>query len=62
MDRWFHKSLECLKVAGETTFSVSDYPVHYCFASNHKPKSKAYGICIPSTCEKDRQIVSFYGV
>lgn len=62
MDRWFHRSIECLKVAGETIFSASDYPVHYCFGANQRPHSKAYGICIPSTCAGDRQKVNFEGV
>jgi hypothetical protein len=27
LDRWFYKSMECQKVAGETGYSVSEYPV-----------------------------------
>jgi hypothetical protein len=53
MDRWFYRAIECLKVAGETSFSASEHPVHYCYATSEK----AYGICLPSSCEKERGIV-----
>lgn len=56
LDRWFYKSMECLKVAGETAYSSSEYPTDYCFGMNG---NKVFGICIPTNCENDRQIVSF---
>lgn len=27
LDRWFYKSMQCQKVAGETSYSASEYPV-----------------------------------
>jgi hypothetical protein len=56
-DRWIYRAFECLKAAGETSYSASQYPLHYCYGFNDKQRETAYGICIPSTCENDRQLV-----
>ncbi|KAI6236118.1 Acyltransferase 3 domain-containing protein [Aphelenchoides besseyi] len=57
MGRWFHRSLECLKVSGETSYSASGYPSSYCYAMDENKVELAYGICIPTPCENDRQIL-----
>uniref|UniRef100_A0AC34RBQ3 Acyltransferase 3 domain-containing protein n=1 Tax=Panagrolaimus sp. JU765 TaxID=591449 RepID=A0AC34RBQ3_9BILA len=53
-DRWIFRAMECVKSAGETTYSASQYPMHYCYAFNNDDFGTAYGACIPSTCENDR--------
>uniref|UniRef100_A0AC34EZC4 Acyltransferase 3 domain-containing protein n=1 Tax=Panagrolaimus sp. ES5 TaxID=591445 RepID=A0AC34EZC4_9BILA len=53
-DRWIFRAFKCIKAAGETSYSASQYPLHYCFALNDKNFGTAYGACIPSTCENDR--------
>jgi hypothetical protein len=59
LDRWFYKAMECLKVSGDTIYSASEYRTHYCYA---KSTDTSYGICIPSTCEKDRSNVSLKSI
>lgn len=58
LDRWFYKSMECLKVAGQTPYSSSEYPFDFCFGANKEQPDKVYGVCIPTTCEADRLTVS----
>jgi peptidoglycan/LPS O-acetylase OafA/YrhL len=53
-DRWIFRAFECLKAAGETSYSASEYPLHYCYGFNSEQPDTAYGICIPSTCANDR--------
>jgi hypothetical protein len=60
LDRWFYKSMECIKVAGQMSYSTAEYPVSYCFGLNEERPNKVYGICIPSPCEDDRKIVGLY--
>jgi hypothetical protein len=57
MDRWFFRSYECQKAAGQTAFSTSEYPVSYCYSMSEKTPNKVYGICIPTPCEPDRRKV-----
>ncbi|KAI6213891.1 Acyltransferase 3 domain-containing protein [Aphelenchoides besseyi] len=54
-DRWIYRAFECLKAAGETSYSASQYPLHYCYGFNNKKRETAYGICIPSPCANDHQ-------
>jgi hypothetical protein len=58
-DRWIYRAFECLKAAGETSYSASQYPLHYCYGFNGDKRETAYGICIPSVCANDRQLVGF---
>ncbi|VDD89281.1 unnamed protein product [Enterobius vermicularis] len=57
-DRWLFHAFECLQAAGETTYSKSEYPLHFCFGYNEEREKDitniAYGICIPSVCYEDR--------
>uniref|UniRef100_A0AC35TZB4 Acyl_transf_3 domain-containing protein n=1 Tax=Rhabditophanes sp. KR3021 TaxID=114890 RepID=A0AC35TZB4_9BILA len=54
MDRWIYKTYECIKAAGETTYSASQYPLDFCYSQNlEDPLSDTYAICIPSTCKDD---------
>ncbi|KAI6198377.1 Nose resistant to fluoxetine protein 6 [Aphelenchoides fujianensis] len=54
-DRWIYRAFECLKAAGETSYSASQYPLHYCYGFNDDHRQTAYGVCIPSTCANDHQ-------
>ncbi|CAD5213208.1 unnamed protein product [Bursaphelenchus okinawaensis] len=56
-DRWIYRAFECLQAAGETAYSASQYPLHYCYGFNNEQRETAYGICIPSTCANDRQVL-----
>ncbi|GMT14351.1 hypothetical protein PFISCL1PPCAC_5648, partial [Pristionchus fissidentatus] len=50
-DRWIYRGYECLLSAGETVFSRSEHPMHYCYGYNEEdPKTDAYSVCIPSPC------------
>lgn len=49
-----HNAFKCIKAAGETSYSASEYPMHYCYGYNYENPQTAYGICIPSTCANDR--------
>lgn len=55
-----HNAFKCIKAAGETSYSASEYPMHYCYGYNYKNPQTAYGICIPSTCANDRSKVKLY--
>ncbi|KAI6217047.1 Acyltransferase 3 domain-containing protein [Aphelenchoides fujianensis] len=57
LDRWFYRALECLRTAGDTTFSASEYPAAYCYAMDKEKKDLAYAICIPTPCENDRPVL-----
>uniref|UniRef100_A0A0N5AHJ5 Acyl_transf_3 domain-containing protein n=1 Tax=Syphacia muris TaxID=451379 RepID=A0A0N5AHJ5_9BILA len=58
-DRWLFRAFECLQAAGETAYSKSEYPLHFCFGYNAEREkdtnNTAYGICIPSVCYDDRR-------
>ncbi|KAI1727860.1 acyltransferase family domain-containing protein [Ditylenchus destructor] len=53
-DRWLFSAFKCIKSAGETSYSASEYPMHYCYGYNAENPQTAYGVCIPSTCSNDR--------
>ncbi|VDM99374.1 unnamed protein product, partial [Thelazia callipaeda] len=56
-DRWVFRAYKCIQAAGEAPYSKSEHPLHYCFGYNEETEKNgavAYGICIPSTCYKDR--------
>uniref|UniRef100_A0A914N1Z9 Acyltransferase 3 domain-containing protein n=1 Tax=Meloidogyne incognita TaxID=6306 RepID=A0A914N1Z9_MELIC len=62
-DRWLYNAfmvIICIKAAGESSYSASEYPLHYCYGNdipfNKNLRKTSYGICIPSTCsdENDR--------
>ncbi|KAL7073057.1 hypothetical protein ACQ4LE_008160 [Meloidogyne hapla] len=59
-DRWLYNAFMCIKAAGESSYSASEYPLHYCYGNdiptNKNLRKTSYGICIPSTCsdENDR--------
>uniref|UniRef100_A0A915DY07 Acyltransferase 3 domain-containing protein n=1 Tax=Ditylenchus dipsaci TaxID=166011 RepID=A0A915DY07_9BILA len=53
-DRWLFAAFKCIKAAGETSYSASEYPLHYCYGYNEEKPQTAYGLCIPSTCANDR--------
>lgn len=57
-DRWLFNAFKCIKAAGETSYSASQYPLHYCYGINEAKPEIAYGACIPSTCAYDRRNVS----
>ncbi|KAF8360362.1 oac-46, partial [Pristionchus pacificus] len=53
-DRWIYRGYECILSAGETVFSRSEHPMHYCYGYNEDdPKTDAYSVCIPSPCAND---------
>ncbi|GMR34506.1 hypothetical protein PMAYCL1PPCAC_04701, partial [Pristionchus mayeri] len=53
-DRWIYRGYECILSAGETVFSRSEHPMHYCYGYNEEdPKTDAYSVCIPSPCAND---------
>lgn len=58
-DRWLFNAFKCIKAAGETSYSASQYPLHYCYGINEAKPQIAYGACIPSTCARDRKTVCF---
>ena len=45
-DRWIYRAFECLKAAGETSYSASQYPLHYCYGFNDARRETAYGVCM----------------
>ncbi|CAI5442969.1 unnamed protein product [Caenorhabditis angaria] len=51
-DRWVYKGYECLLSAGETVYSKSEHPMHYCYTHDDDKNKKvpAYSVCIPSPC------------
>ncbi|KAF7635172.1 Acyl_transf_3 domain-containing protein [Meloidogyne graminicola] len=59
-DRWLYNAFMCIKAAGESSYSASEYPLHYCYGNdipfNKELHKISYGMCIPSTCsdENDR--------
>ncbi|PAV87480.1 hypothetical protein WR25_18616 [Diploscapter pachys] len=58
-DRWVYRGYECLLSAGETIYSKSEHPMHYCY-SHDDDKDKnitAYSICIPSPCADDNEML-----
>ncbi|CAD6196949.1 unnamed protein product [Caenorhabditis auriculariae] len=54
-DRWVYKGYECLLSAGETVYSKSEHPMHYCYThDDDKDKDvPAFSVCIPSPCADD---------
>ncbi|CAJ0585636.1 unnamed protein product, partial [Mesorhabditis spiculigera] len=56
-DRWVYRGYECLLAAGETVYSRSEHPMHFCYGinENEEPGTEAYSICIPSPCEKEHK-------
>nr|CAD2182807.1 unnamed protein product [Meloidogyne enterolobii] len=59
-DRWLYSAFMCIKAAGESSYSASEYPLHYCYGNDipfdKNLRKTSYGMCIPSTCsdENDR--------
>lgn len=52
--------LLCFKVAGETDFSVSEFPTSFCYQYDvQQYGSIAHTICIPTPCLQDEQKVLF---
>uniref|UniRef100_A0A914E2C1 Acyltransferase 3 domain-containing protein n=1 Tax=Acrobeloides nanus TaxID=290746 RepID=A0A914E2C1_9BILA len=53
-DRWIFRAMKCIKAAGETSYSASEYPLSYCYGVpslwDSEEADTAYGICLPSTC------------
>ncbi|GMS82974.1 hypothetical protein PENTCL1PPCAC_5149 [Pristionchus entomophagus] len=53
-DRWIYRGYECILSAGETVFSRSEHPMHYCYGYNEENlQTDAYSVCIPSPCAND---------
>uniref|UniRef100_A0A1I7XQ23 HTH_Tnp_Tc3_1 domain-containing protein n=1 Tax=Heterorhabditis bacteriophora TaxID=37862 RepID=A0A1I7XQ23_HETBA len=53
-DRWVYRGYECLLSAGETVYSKSEYPMHYCYSHDDDDKDVfAYSVCIPTPCAED---------
>ncbi|KAK6022830.1 hypothetical protein OSTOST_11457, partial [Ostertagia ostertagi] len=53
-DRWVYRGYGCLVSAGETIYSKSEYPMHFCYAHEDTDSPvDAYGICIPTPCADD---------
>ncbi|EFO26886.1 hypothetical protein LOAG_01594 [Loa loa] len=49
--RFLFRMLLCFKLAGESTFSVSQYPTTFCYRYDPKQyKSTAHTICFPKLC------------
>ncbi|VDK30643.1 unnamed protein product [Gongylonema pulchrum] len=56
--RFQHRMLLCFKVAGETDFSVSEFPMSFCYCYDPEQyESAVYTICIPTPCLKDEKTV-----
>ncbi|KAK6734490.1 hypothetical protein RB195_017964 [Necator americanus] len=50
-DRWVYRGYECIISAGETVYSKSEYPMHFCYShEDTDSKVDAYGVCIPTPC------------
>ncbi|CAB3404300.1 unnamed protein product [Caenorhabditis bovis] len=56
-DRWVYKGYECLLSAGETVYSKSEHPMHYCYThdDDHYKKTPAYSVCIPTPCADENK-------
>ncbi|WKX96420.1 hypothetical protein Q1695_012677 [Nippostrongylus brasiliensis] len=53
-DRWVYRGYECLISAGETVYSKSEYPMHFCYSHEDTDSTvDAYGVCIPTPCADD---------
>ncbi|VDN33907.1 unnamed protein product [Cylicostephanus goldi] len=53
-DRWVYRGYECIIAAGETVYSKSEYPMHFCYSHEDKDSPvEAYGVCIPSPCAEN---------
>ncbi|VDM53938.1 unnamed protein product [Angiostrongylus costaricensis] len=53
-DRWIHRGYECLMSSGETVYSKSEYPFHFCYAREDVDSDvDAYAVCVPSPCGDD---------
>ncbi|CAI4232982.1 unnamed protein product [Auanema sp. JU1783] len=60
-DRWIYKGYECLLAAGETIYSKSEHPMHYCYTYDdddehelkRQSKQSALSVCIPTPCASD---------
>ncbi|KAJ1351337.1 hypothetical protein KIN20_007323, partial [Parelaphostrongylus tenuis] len=53
-DRWIYQGYECLMSSGETVYSKSEYPFHFCYAREDEDSDvDAYGVCVPSPCGDD---------
>lgn len=52
--------LVCFHSVGETSYTVSKYPVYYCYGSETMWQSKAaiYSACLPTPCISDNFTVS----
>ncbi|KAF1765663.1 hypothetical protein GCK72_005616 [Caenorhabditis remanei] len=56
-DRWVYKGYECLLSAGETVYSKSEHPMHYCYTHDDDKDKRvpAFSVCIPSPCADENQ-------
>ncbi|CAJ0606680.1 unnamed protein product [Cylicocyclus nassatus] len=49
-----YRQYECIIAAGETVYSKSEYPMHFCYSHEDKDSPvEAYGVCIPSPCAEN---------
>ncbi|MFH4974940.1 hypothetical protein AB6A40_001649 [Gnathostoma spinigerum] len=53
-DRFQNRMFKCMKASGDSPTVRSEYPLLYCYGySDLQRSSKAYSICVPSTCKHD---------
>nr|CDJ92267.1 Acyltransferase 3 domain containing protein [Haemonchus contortus] len=53
-DRWVYRGYGCLVSAGETIYSKSEYPMHFCYSHDDTDSPvEAYGVCLPTPCADD---------